>query len=157
MSAMSRVIDGAVGALAIVAGGLLALVTALLCLDVAVRYLQLASAPWIGDVASVSLFAITFLAAPWVLKEGRHVAVDVIVGRLRGRTGRLARQGVDALGAAICALLALYAVRVLLASIASGTMVYRMLVYPQWWLFALPPVTFALMALIFARQMLRRG
>lgn len=147
-----RLLDGIIDALALVAGALLGAVTLLLCLDVAVRYAQVMNISWIGDVASVSLYLITFLAAPWVLREGGHIAVDSLLRVLPQGAVRPIETGVNLIGAGICALLCVYAVRVLLMSHAAGTQVYKMLIYPQWWLFVLPPVTFALLCLSFLRR-----
>ncbi|KIC48654.1 TRAP transporter small permease [Tateyamaria sp. ANG-S1] len=153
---MARALDRVIDALAVLAGALLVVVTLLLCVDVAVRYMQIINITWIGDIASVSLFVMTFLAAPWVLREGAHIAVDSLVMTLPDRLRALVERLVNLLGCAICALLGVYAVRVLVGSYTADTQVYRMLVYPQWWLFVLPPVTFALMALVFLRNAARK-
>lgn len=147
-----RLFDGIINALALLAGVLLGVVTLLLCLDVAVRYAQVMNISWIGDVASVSLYLITFLAAPWVLREGGHIAVDSVLRILPPGVVRPVNLLVNLIGAAICALLCIYALRVLLMSYAAGTQVFKMLIYPQWWLFILPPLTFALLAVSFLRR-----
>lgn len=147
-----KALDTFIDALAILAGVLLSVVTLLLCIDVAIRYAQVMNITWIGDVASVSLYLMTFLAAPWVLREGGHIAVDSVVRILPSGAQRMIGIFVNILGAAICALLCVYAVRVLMASFDAGTQVFKTLIYPQWWLFTLPPLTFALLAIIFLRQ-----
>ena len=147
-----KALDTFIDALAILAGVLLSVVTLLLCVDVAIRYAQVMNITWIGDVASVSLYLMTFLAAPWVLREGGHIAVDSVVRILPTSAQRGIGIFVNVLGAAICALLCVYAVRVLMASFDAGTQVFKTLIYPQWWLFTLPPLTFALLAIIFLRQ-----
>jgi TRAP-type C4-dicarboxylate transport system permease small subunit len=131
---------------------LLGVVTILLCVDVAVRYAQVMSITWIGDVAAVSLYLMTFLAAPWVLREGGHIAVDSLIRILPAGAQRMMGVLVSVIGASICALLFVYAVRVLMASFAANTQVYKTIIYPQWWLFILPPVTFGLLSVIFLRQ-----
>ena len=148
---MSRALDRLVEGLALLAGLALALLVGLLCLDVAVRYAQVVNIPWIGDAASIGLYAITFLAAPWVLRDRGHIAVDSVVKALPDGVQRVMRPAVNLLGAAVCVILTVYAIRVLLASYETGTQVFRMLVYPQWWLFTLPPLTFGLMAILFVR------
>lgn len=147
-----KALDIFIDALAILAGVLLSVVTLLLCVDVAIRYAQVMNITWIGDVASVSLYLMTFLAAPWVLREGGHIAVDSVVRILPSGAQRMIGIFVNILGAVICALLCVYAMRVLMASIDAGTQVFKTLIYPQWWLFTLPPLTFALLAIIFLRQ-----
>ena len=151
-----RILDHIINALAVLAGALLAIVTLLLCVDVAVRYAQVMNITWIGDVAAVSLYVMTFLAAPWVLREGGHIAVDSLIRIMPERAQRGMGVLVSLIGAGICAILFVYAVRVLMASFAANTQVYKTVIYPQWWLFVLPPITFALLSVLFLRQ-LRRG
>lgn len=147
-----RALDRAVEALAALAGALLTLVALALCVDVAVRYAQVVNINWIGDAASVSLYLIAFLAAPWVLREGGHIAIDSVTRTLPPGARRRVDICVNLLGALICAVLLVYAVRVLVASHEAGTQVFKMLIYPQWWLYIPPPVTFGLMALLFVRR-----
>ena len=47
--------------------------------DVGLRTAGWGSLPWSVEVAEYILFGATFLAAPWVLREGGHVRVDVLV------------------------------------------------------------------------------
>lgn len=152
MLAISRCLDMAVTALATLAAAFLIAICALLCVDVFVRYLGWASMNWIGDLGPVSLFAITFLAAPWVLRDKSHIAVDSLVKILPAQAQFRVRQGTNLLGAALSGVMCFYSFKMLLASYSAGTMVYRMLVYPQWWVFILPPLTFTLMALLFTRH-----
>ncbi|MEM8813584.1 MAG: TRAP transporter small permease subunit [Pseudomonadota bacterium] len=151
MEAFLRLVDRVVEGMAIAAGLLLAALTVLLCLDVFIRYFQAFNLPWIGDVASISLYAMTFLAAPWVLKIGGHIAVDSVVQALPESLRRGVRSTANLIGAAISAVLLFYAVRVLTASYAAGTQVYKMLTYPQWILYTLPPITFGLLLVLFLR------
>lgn len=146
---VDSLIDRIAQVLAILAGILLCAMAALLCVDVAVRYLQVINIAWIGDVAAVSLYLVTFLAAPWVLREGGHIAIDSVVQGLSARLRRAVQRLVNLAGALISAVICFYAIRVLIASYAAGTQVFKMLIYPQWWLFTVPPVTFGLMTLIF--------
>ena len=87
-------LDNLTRGLALVAGGLLCGLTGLVCLDVAARYFTWFAMPWSLDVAEYLLYAITFLAAPWVLRTGGHIKVDLVVERLpaggRRRTARVA-------------------------------------------------------------------
>ena len=49
----------------------------LICLDVTARSLRLFATPWTLDIAQYSLYLITFFGAPWVLREGGHISIDV--------------------------------------------------------------------------------
>lgn len=149
---MLKALDLIIDTLAVLAGVLLTVVALLLCVDVAVRYAQVLNITWIGDVSSVSLYLMTFMASPWVLREGGHIAVDSLVRVLPKPVQIRMNAVVNVLGALICALLFVYATRVLLSSFAAGTQVFKTIIYPQWWLFTLPPLTFALLAIEFLRK-----
>lgn len=71
----------------LLAVGLLAAVLATMGAQVMARYLFGAPIPWSEEVARFSLIWLTFLAASFVMAEGRHITVDVLSSRLgdRGR------------------------------------------------------------------------
>jgi TRAP-type C4-dicarboxylate transport system permease small subunit len=101
------------------------------------------------------LYAITFLGAPWVLREEGHIAIELVVERLTPRARRLARRLTDALGAAICALLFYYACRVLWRSYETQTMVQKSFVFPEWYVFVAVPPVMLLLCAIYLRRIAR--
>jgi TRAP-type C4-dicarboxylate transport system permease small subunit len=123
-------------------------------MDVAARTFKLFPTPWTLDIAEYLLYAITFLGAPWVLREEGHIAIELVVERLPRRARRAARIASDALGALVCAVLLYYACRAFWRSYASGNLVYETFVFPEWYLYCLAPPVFLLLLLIFAG---RRG
>ncbi|MGI0029360.1 MAG: TRAP transporter small permease subunit, partial [Nitrososphaera sp.] len=64
-SALDRLID----ALVLVAGALLCALVFLILVDVMARYLRWFSLAWGLEASEYMLYAITFLGAPWVLRE----------------------------------------------------------------------------------------
>ena len=144
-------------ALALAAGALLCALVALICMDVAARTFQLFPTPWTLDVAEYLLYAITFLGAPWVLREDGHIAIELVVERLAPRARRRLRRGTDALGALVCAVLLAYAGRALWRSYASGNLVYETFVFPEWYLYGIAPPVFLLLLAIFLRRVARPG
>jgi TRAP-type C4-dicarboxylate transport system permease small subunit len=66
------------------------------------------------------------------------------------------RKGADALGALVCTVLLYYACRAFWRSYASHNLVYETFVFPEWYLYTLPPLVFLLLLLLFLRR-LRRG
>lgn len=128
-----------------------------MCLDVAARSLKLFATPWALDVSEYLLYAITFLGAPWVLRENGHIAIELVVERLPGPGRAAARVAADALGALVCALLLYYACRVFLRSYSSANLVYETFVFPEWYLYCLAPPVFLILLLQFAGRLWRRG
>ena len=144
-----------VRALAAVAGALLGFLALLICVDIASRQTHWFSMPWSLDVAEYLLYLITFLAAPWVLVSGGHIAVDLVVARLGPAARRRADRSANAIGAAASLVLFWFACRVWWRSYGDGTLVYETFVFPEWWLFSAAPPVFALLAAIFVRRVVR--
>lgn len=144
-------LDRLVAILAGVAGVLLCGLTVLICVDVAARSLRLFPMPWSLDIAEYLLYAITFLGAPWVLRNGGHISVDLVSQHLGARSRRELQRVANIIGALVCLILFVYSSRVWYASFSDGTMVYETFVFPEWLLFTLAPPVFLLLLVIFVR------
>ena len=150
--------DLLIDALAVAAGALVVLLTALVVFDVAARSLRLLTLPWSLEATEYMLYAVTFLGAPWVLRENGHIAIELVVERLPARARAAAARIADILGAAICAVLFYYACRVVWQSHASGIMVQKSFSFPEWVAYAgMPPVMLILLGIFLRRLAARRG
>lgn len=107
----------------------------------------------LGDLVEYALFVATFLAAPWLLRQNGHVQVDFLVTALPVRLGNALRRIADAVGLAVCLVLLVYAVRVTWRSWASGNIILKTVVFPEWWLYAVIVVSMALLVLEFSRRL----
>jgi len=134
---------------------MLCALAALICLDVASRTLKLFPTPWTFDVCQHLLCAITFLGAPWVLRENGHIAIELVVERLASPARAAARRAADAVGAATCLLLLVFSCRVLWLAYAAGSLVFESFAFPEWYLYVLPPPVFALLLALYLRSLLR--
>lgn len=141
--------------LALVAGVLLCALVVLICMDVTVRTFKLFPTPWTLDIAQYMLYAITFLGAPWVLREDAHIAIEIFVERLQPGARRQVGRATDALGAVVCALLLYFSCRALWRSFAAKNLVYQTFVFPEWYLYCLAPPVFLILLLLFIRRMVR--
>jgi TRAP-type C4-dicarboxylate transport system permease small subunit len=150
-SALDLVID----ALAALAAALLCALVVLIMIDVVARYLRWFSLAWGLEASEYMLYAITFLGAPWVLRENGHIAIELVVERLSQRARRVAQRATDALGALVCATLFLFACVVLWRSYASGAMVHKSFVFPEWLAFAGMPPIFLILVALYLRSLLR--
>ncbi len=129
---------------------MLCVLTVLVCLDVASRTLRLFAMPWTLDVTEYLLYAITFLAAPWVLREQGHIAIEIVVERLPRQARSRLQRVTDAFGAVVCTVLFVFACRVLWRSYSQNNVVHETFVFPEWYLFALAPPVFLILAVEFA-------
>lgn len=65
-----------------IASFLLIFIVLSVCYDVLMRYFMNQPQKWVIETSEYALLFITFLLTAWVLKEDRHVTVDVILMRL---------------------------------------------------------------------------
>ena len=139
------------------AGALLCALVVLVCADVTSRTFHLVPMPWAPDFSEYALYGITFLGAPWVLRERGHIAIELLVERLPEAARRRAARAVEVLGALVCAVLLYYACRQLWRSYAAQNLVYETFAFPEWWQYVLPPPIFALLCALYLRQLFGRA
>src|SRR5262245_65617548 len=77
------------------------ILTFLVCVDIVFRRFGIASMPWLVEVIEYTMYAGTFLAAPWVLRQGEHVRVDLVLTSLPKPAAIRLEQLVDSLGLAV--------------------------------------------------------
>ena len=151
--AYGRVLDG----LMLVACLLLLGMTLLIGADVVTRNLGLGGIAWSGEVSEDILYLLTLLAAPWLLRQGQHIRVDILLRALPTRIGWLLEWVGDVLGLACSLYFVWYGWKVLGASYQAGAITIKTLVTPEWWLLAPLPVAFGLFAIEFIFRMHRLG
>lgn len=152
---VNAAIDRLVSLLAILGGLCLFAIAALILGDVIGRAAGLFTIGWKIDVSQYLLYLSVFLAAPWVLREGGHVSVDIVVAMMRPRAADLMTRAGALIGASCSAVLIYYSTRALMGSYASGTRVFRSIIFPEWYVYTPGPLIFTLMFLIFARAVIR--
>jgi TRAP-type C4-dicarboxylate transport system permease small subunit len=150
-------------ALAWVACVLVFAMTMMICLDVLLRNVALIPTmrglDWSNDVTEAMLYLITMLAAPWLLRQGQHIRVDILLRALPARVAWGCEWLADVVGLACCLVMVLYGIRMTVASYTSGSLSVKALVTPEWWLLAPLPVAFALLAIemLFRMRRLAHG
>lgn len=153
MKRLLRYYDGLLTAFGWLAGLMAVLIGLGVSVDVGLRYFGSQGVPWMLEASEYGLYLMTFFGAPWALRERAHVSIDIAVEAMPARGRRIAAVVTDLLGILIAAVLAFYALRVAYASWARGAMIYKELVFPDWWLLALLPVSLGLVALEFVRRL----
>ena len=145
--------------LALVASVALLAMVAIICADVLTRNVALPRLPrgvaWSNEISELLLYAITLLAAPWLLREGRHIRVDIVLRALPKRIAYACEWLADGLGFASCLWLVFYGSSAALKSLQSNAQSIKTLVMPEWWFLAPLPVCFALLAVEFVFRMRR--
>jgi TRAP-type C4-dicarboxylate transport system permease small subunit len=136
--------------LALVACALVLGMTLMICADVLLRNVRivpgLAGLEWSNEISEAMLYLITMLTAPWLLRRGQHIRVDIVLRAVPKRVGWAFEWIVDTLGFACCALIAYYGARAALASYLGESLSIKTLITPEWWLLSVLPLAFLALA-----------
>jgi len=144
------------GFLATVAAVLIAFIALGIATDVVMRNSGLGVLSWMLEAAEYALFVATLLGAPWVLRLGAHVRVDVLVAGLPRPLGRALDVAADLVGLAVALTIAYYATAVAWQSAADGSRVIKEFIFPEWWIYAVVAVSGALLAIEFGVRLAGR-
>jgi TRAP-type C4-dicarboxylate transport system permease small subunit len=136
-------------------GLVLGLIIVLICVDVALRDLALGSLPWLIELSEYLMYAGTFLAAPWVLRQGNHVRVDMLFVALPKRLAVRLEQLVDLVGLGISLVLLYYGSAVVSDAWRTNMVAYKTWYVPEWLLFLAIPTSALLLAIEFVLRFLR--
>jgi TRAP-type transport system small permease protein len=120
--------------------------TLMICADVFLRNVRIVPGmvglEWANEVSEGMLYLITLLTAPWLMRKGQHIRVDILLRAVPKRLGWAFEWIVDVLATACCAIIAYYAARAALASWKAGSVSIKTLITPEWWLLSVLPVAF---------------
>ena len=141
-----RLLDG----LALVACALLFLMMLMICTDVLLRnvalFPKLRGLEWSNEISEAMLYLITLFAAPWLLRRGQHIRVDILLRVIPKRLAWYCEWVCDVLALGCCIVMVYYGTYMAAASKAAGSLSIKTLVTPEWWLLAPLPFAFALLA-----------
>ncbi|HEY6994335.1 MAG TPA: TRAP transporter small permease [Xanthobacteraceae bacterium] len=149
MSRASTAFGRVFGALAAAAGLILFAMVAIVTADVASRNVVGAGIAWANEISEYALYVMTLLTAPWLLRRGQHVRLDIVLTFVPARVAWLMEATGDLVGFAVSVVLVRYGVAMTVDSWRLGAITIKNLVFPEWWLLALLPATFALLAVEF--------
>lgn len=140
----------ACGAIAALTFGLMSvLVTA----DVILRNLNIDFIPASVEITEYMLMIATFIAAPWLLYLSAHIRVDVLTNLMPLPVQRLLNIVCDLIGLIVCGILTQQSLMVLFDAHQQGSVVFKELIFPEWWLSVPLLIGAALLSLEFARRL----
>src|SRR5829696_6824274 len=76
--------------------------------DILLRNLTRTGFPWANEVSEYALYVITLLTAPWLLRRGQHVRIDLILNFVPSRLAWLMEAAGDIVGFLVCLVLVRY-------------------------------------------------
>ena len=163
MDKISAIYGRLLDALALAACAVLFLMMVMICADVLLRNVTLIPGvhglAWANEISETMLYLITMLVAPWVLRRGQHIRVDIVLAVIPRQLAWYCEWVADVLALSCCVIITVYGLSATMASYKSASMVIKTLVTPEWWALAVLPFTFALLAIevVFRMQRLYAG
>ena len=123
----------------------------MICTDVLLRNVALIPSmrglDWSNDLTEAMLWLITMCAAPWILRRGQHIRVDIVLRAIPKPMAWYCEWFADGVGLFCCLAMVWYGIKVTVASYTSGAMTVKTMVTPEWWLLAPLPISFALLSI----------
>ena len=131
------------------------LITLLIPLNLALINLDLGGIWWLYEAVEYALYVGVFIAAPWVLHQGSHVRVDVLVSALPVKAGRQLDQFVNLVGVVLCVTLTIYGLRATLSEFEDGTLPDKDLRIANWFMISIFAFAFFMLTIEFLFRVLR--
>jgi len=150
-----RLYDRLLDVFGILTGVIAAFLAIGITLSIIGRLLGIGDIDWMIEASEYSLFCITFLGAPWALREGVHIRVDIATNLLSERWQRRVEVLSDVFGLVAVGVLLIWGAKVVIASHAAHSMFSKLLIFPEWTLLILIPISAALMVVELCRRLYR--
>ena len=147
-SAWDALLDG----LGFVVAVLTAAMTLAVVYEVVARYFFNRPTSWAVDFTEYALLYVTFLGAPWVLRQGAHIRIEILTERLGARPRLALAALVALLGAAVSAVLVWQGAEVAWEAYSKGQAMLKAWRVPRWVLILPIAVGSLLLTVEFLRQ-----
>ena len=142
--------------MAFLAGILLVCAVLIVCYEICMRYFVQRPSVWMVEVCEYILFSIAFLGAPWLLKRGGHVSVDIVTEYMGSKSRGRMRMFSMATGVIISAIICWFSLATSWDCYKSGVVVTKTLTIPKHYFLLLIALGYLLLLLEFARQFFRQ-
>ena len=155
MKLVNKILDIFILALACVAGVALGFLLLAICYATFSRFVFNYPLSSLIEYSSYSLLYITFLAGPWLLKQRRHISIDMILVKLKSRARAAMQLATNTLGFALCSTLFYFGYLVTLSNFQRNIRVMDSMATPQWLIVVAIPIGMFFMAVQFLRHIMQ--
>jgi TRAP-type C4-dicarboxylate transport system permease small subunit len=149
---IGRLYDRVIDALAIAAAAGLAAMALYVSYEVAARYFFGMPTNWTNDLAEYTMVWATFLLAPWLVRTGGHISIEILVATMPPKTRRAIAVFVELAAASVCAIACWQTWLTTADVFARGLMIAKTWSVPLHLLYLPIPIGFGLMAVEFLRR-----
>ncbi|CAN7758872.1 TRAP transporter small permease [Bradyrhizobium sp. LjRoot220] len=151
MDALDRLIGRLCVALVGLACALLFGMMLVICADVLLRNLAVPGMSrgfaLASDLSESAIYLMTLLAAPFLLRSGRHIRIDILLHMVPARIGWLMELFAASAMLFCCVAMVWYGFVVTGRSAGSDAILIKTVVYPEWWSLLPLPCVFVLLSL----------
>ncbi|MGE3989453.1 TRAP transporter small permease [Pseudorhodoplanes sp.] len=117
--------------------------------DILLRNLFVRGILWANEMSEYALYLITLLTAPWLLRRGQHVRLDILLTALPKGVAWIMEAIGDIAGFIVCLIMIRYGTLMTFDALQMGSLTIKNLIVPEWWMFAPLPLTFFLLSIEF--------
>ncbi len=153
MNRFNSCFDRFINSLASIAGGFIVCMILLECYEIIVRYFLKAPTTWSVEVIEYMLFLTGFLGAAWLLKEGGHITVNLLVERLTSRTQTYLMVLASIIGAIISLIIIWYGLIASWDCYVSEIKIAKTYAMPKYIVLIFIPFVYALLSIEFMREL----
>lgn len=150
MKRLLAIYDRLLEGMAVLAAALLVADAVLITADVLTRNLELGfGIPGVIELTEYGLYLVTVLAAPWALRLGAHVAVEIVVDAVAPTVAHAAEKLANLVGLGVSTTLLYAGGLAAWKAFDGGRLVFKTFIFPEWWLLAPLPFCAAVLGIEF--------
>jgi len=149
------IFDRIIDFMALIAGILLVVAVLIVCWEIGMRYFVHKPLVWMVEVCEYILFSIAFLGAPWLLKKGGHVSVDVVTEFMGSKNRARMRLFSLTSGILVSAIVSWFSFVTALECYRTGVLVIKTINVPKHYFLLLICLGYLCLLFEFARQLFR--
>lgn len=151
-----KIYDRLIEFMAALAGVILVFITIAVCYTIGMRFLFKQTTIWIIQTCEYALLWIAFLATTWLLREGGHIAVDVVCAHLNDKTRNYLSFIMYVIGGLFCIMLTVLGIIHMHDCIVNNVTDVRAVTVPKSVIFSIIPIGSLLLIVQFFRMAWRQ-
>ncbi len=155
IATLARSYDRLIAGLALLAAIIVVMIVVAIVMHVGLHALDLPAPHWIGSATEYALLYMTLLAAPWLVRQRAHIVIPSLRQRLPTVLRRPSEQALYVVAVLVCLGLAYYGLALSLQALERGDLDIRSFDMPRWLIYAPMALGFLLVAIEFARFLVR--
>lgn len=146
------ILDRIVDSMAFLAGALLVAAVLIVCFEIFMRYFAQRPQVWTVEICEYILFSLAFLGAPWLLKVGGHVSIDIFLTQFGPKARNYFGLFSAAIGTIVSVVICWFSIATSYDCYKSGVLMTKTLSIPKHYFLILITLGYLLLFFVFARQ-----